>query len=123
MISDTGGMTTVRAVKAHEIPDRPPIRAAAGQTVRVGEQDTTWPAFVLVTTDDGSGWVPARHIDASAGPAVMLTSYDTTELATAVGDLLTVLVVDAPSGWTRVRNELGHEGWVPSDTIEPSPAT
>jgi len=119
---DTDEMTTVRAVKAHEIPGRPPIQVAVGQSVQVGSQDTTWPAFVFVTTDDGSGWVPARHIDAGPGPAVMLVPYDTTELATAVGELLTVLVIDNPSGWTWVRNALGGEGWVPSDTIEPIPA-
>ena len=116
-------MTTVRAVKAHEIPGRPPIQVAAGQSVQAGSQDTTWPAFVFVTTDDGSGWVPARHIDAGSAPAVMLAPYDTTELATAVGELLTVLVIDNPSGWTWVRNALGHEGWVPSNTIEPIPAS
>jgi hypothetical protein len=120
---DTDEMTMVRAVKAHEIPGRLPIQVAVGQSVQVGSQDTTWPAFVFVTTDNGSGWVPARHIDAGSGPAVMLVPYDTTELATAVGELLTVLVIDNPSGWTWVRNALGGEGWVPSDTIEPIPAS
>jgi hypothetical protein len=107
-------MTTVRAVKAHAVPGRPPIRVTPGQNVRVGERDTTWPAFAFVTTDDGSGWVPARHIDARSEPAVVLAPYDTTELATAAGELLTVLVVDDPSGWARVRNALGHESWVPA---------
>jgi hypothetical protein len=123
MNGQTGEMTTVRAVKAHEIPGRPPIQVAAGQSVQAGSQDTTWPAFVFVTTDDGSGWVPARHIDAGSAPAVMLAPYDTTELATAAGELLTVLVIDDPSGWTWVRNALGREGWVPSNTIEPIPAS
>ena len=123
MIRDTCQMTTVRAVKAHAIPGRPPIRVTPGQNVQVGERDTTWPAFAFVTTDDGAGWVPARHIDASSEPAVVLAPYDTTELATAAGELLTVLVIDDPSGWTWVRNALGHEGWVPNDTIEAIPAT
>jgi uncharacterized protein YgiM (DUF1202 family) len=67
--------------------------------------------------------VPARHIDAGSGPALMLAPYDTTELTIAAGELLTVLVTDDPSGWTWVRNALGREGWVPNDTIEPEPAT
>jgi hypothetical protein len=116
-------MTTVRAVKAHAIPGRPPIQVTPGQNVQAGEHDTTWPAFVFVTANDGSGWVPARHIDASSEPAVVLAPYDTTELATIVGEPLTVLVIDSPSGWAWVRNALGREGWVPSDTIEPVSAT
>jgi hypothetical protein len=116
-------MITVRAVKAHAIPDRPPIQLAPGQNVQVGDRDTTWPAFAFITTSDGSGWVPERHIDTSRVPAVALRPYDTTELATTAGELLTVLVTDDPSGWTWVRSALGDEGWVPSDTIEPVPAT
>jgi hypothetical protein len=116
-------MTTVRAVKSHEIPGRPPIQVAAGQSVRVGEQDTTWPAFVFVTIPGGSGWVPARHIDTGAEPAVMLADYDTTELPTTAGELLTVLAVDEPSRWSWVRNGAGREGWVPNDTIGPVPAS
>ena len=54
----------------------------------------------LVTAADGVGWVPARRIDTGSMPAVMLAPYDTTELATAVGELLTVLVIDDASGWT-----------------------
>jgi hypothetical protein len=123
MDGDTDEMTMVRAVKAHEIPGRPPIQAAVGQNVQVGNQDTTWPAFVFVTTDDGSGWVPARHIDTGSEPPVMVAPYDTTELATAVGELLTVLVIDDPSGWVWVRNAAGREGWVPGNTIEPVPAS
>jgi len=30
----------------------------------------------------------------------MLAPYDTTEMATALGELLTVLVIDDASGWT-----------------------
>jgi SH3-like domain-containing protein len=113
-------MTTARAVKAHAVPSQPPIRVAAGQSVQVGDQDTTWPAFVFITIDDGSGWVPARHIDVRSRPAVMVAPYDTTELATTAGELLTVVSVDDLSGWTEVRNARGREGWVPSDTIEPA---
>ena len=67
--------------------------------------------------------MPARHIDADARPAVMLAPYDTTELATTVDELLTVLLIDDASGWTWVRNALGCEGWVPSNTIEPVPVS
>jgi uncharacterized protein YgiM (DUF1202 family) len=87
--------------------------------VRVGARDTTWPAFVFVTTEDGrSGWVPSRHIDTSSAPPVMLVPYDTSELPTSAGEVLAVLARDDLSGWIWVRNSGGQEGWVPDNTIE-----
>ena len=67
--------------------------------------------------------MPARHIDVSSRPAVMLVPYDTAELSTTAGEPFTVLAIDDSSGWTWVRNAPGREGWVPSDTIEPVPAS
>src|ERR1700735_3345951 len=113
-------MAMMRAVKAHPIPQRPPIRVAAGQRVQIGARDTTWPAFVLVTTSDGEGWVPARHVDTGSSTPVMRAPYDTTELPTSAGEMLTVLFRDDLSGWTWVRNTAGPEGWVPDNTIEPT---
>jgi len=116
-------MVTVRAVTAHEIPDRAPLRVTPGQQVQLGERDTTWPEFVFVTAGGGSGWVPARHIEAGTGASgVVRTAYDTTELPTAAGDELTVLEADEISGWSWVRSASGREGWVPNSTIEPVPS-
>lgn len=116
-------MVTVRAVTAHEIPDRAPLRVTPGQQVQLGERDTTWPEFVFVTADGGSGWVPARHIEAGMGASgVLRIAYDTTELPTAAGDELTVLETDEISGWSWVRSASGREGWVPNSTIEPVPS-
>lgn len=106
------GMTTLRATVAHTIPDRPPIRVTPGQQVHAGRHDTDWPAFVFVTTDDGAGWVPGRYLDTSSDPAVVITAYDTTELATTAGEQLTLIQRDGPSGWVWVRNQAGREGWV-----------
>jgi variant SH3 domain-containing protein len=115
-------MVTVRAVSAHEIPDRAPLRLAPGQQVQLGERDTTWPEFVFVTADGGSGWVPARHIEPGPGASgVVRTAYDTTELPTAAGDELAVLETDKISGWSWVRSVSGREGWVPNSTIGPVP--
>lgn len=111
-------MTTLRATVAHTIPQRPPIQVVPGQLVQAGQHDTEWPAFVFVTTDAGAGWVPERHLDTSSDPAVVVTAYDTTELATAAGDELTLLERDDPSGWALVRNAEGREGWVPQSTVE-----
>ena len=91
MAPDNGPMARVRALRANDAPRRPPIRVTGGQRVRVGERDSTWPAFVFVTTEDGgSGWVPSRHIDTSSDPPVMLAPCDTTELPTSPGEVLAV---------------------------------
>jgi hypothetical protein len=45
----------VRTIEAHTIPERSPLKMAAGKVVHVGEQDTEWPAFVFVTCGAGSG--------------------------------------------------------------------
>ena len=114
-------MTTLRATASHEIPDRPPIQVVSGQQVQVGQRDTEWPAFVFITTGNGAGWVPERYLDTSSDPPQAITSYDTTELATTAGEELTLIEQDGPSGWARVRNTAGSEGWVPLRTIEPAP--
>ena len=118
---ENDSMTRLRATAAHTIPQRPPIRVTPGQRVQAGQQDTDWPAFVFITTDDGAGWVPGRHLDTSADPAVVITAYETTELATIAGEELTLIRQDDPSGWAWVRNAAGREGWVPLRTVEPVP--
>jgi uncharacterized protein YgiM (DUF1202 family) len=65
--------------------------------------------------------VPARHLPASSGTAVLNTSYDTTELPTQVGDRLEVLAEDNASGWLWCRSGSGREGWVPINTLEAVP--
>jgi hypothetical protein len=114
-------MTQLHATEAHKIPDRPPIQLVPGQRVRAGQHDTQWPAFVFVTTDDGAGWVPEHYLDTSSDPAVVITGYNTTELATAAGDELTLIEQDDPSGWAWVRNAAGQQGWVPLRTVRPIP--
>jgi SH3 domain len=118
---ENGSMATLRATAAHTIPQRLPIQVVPGQQVHVGQHDTDWPAFVFVTTDNGAGWVPERYLDTSSDPAVVVTAYDTTELATAAGEELTLLERDDPSGWALVRNAEDRKGWVPLSTVEPVP--
>ena len=120
-LRDNASMTRLRASAPHEIPDRPPVQVVPGQHVRVGQRDTEWPAFVFITTGNGAGWVPERYLDTSSDPAKALTSYDTTELATTAGEELILIERDDPSGWARVRNVAGSEGWVPLRTIEQVP--
>ena len=93
----------------HEPPARPPLRVAVGERVHVGRRDDEWPAFVFVTAAGGSGWVPARHIEAG----VVVAEYDTTELRATAGDVVEVVVDDVESGWAWCRDVRGQEGWIP----------
>jgi hypothetical protein len=93
---------------------------AVGEHVSAAEVDDEWPEFVFVTCADGSGWVPARYLSSSSGPAVVQEAYDTTELPTQAGDLLQVVEEDAISGWLWCRSVDGREGWVPINTVEGS---
>lgn len=111
-------MYRVVAKVAHDIPDRPPLRLRVGQRVTVGDRDTEWPEFVWVTAAEGHGWVPARHLSASSGNAVVLTGYDTTELPTKVGETLDVVAEDLDSGWVWCRSGEAREGWVPLKTLD-----
>lgn len=120
-LPDNGSMTRLRAITAHTIPQRPPIHVVPGQRVRAGKRDGQWPAFVFVTASDGAGWIPERYLDTSSAPAVVLTGYDTTELATTAGEVLTLIERDDPGGWAWIRNAAGQEGWVPMSTVEPMP--
>lgn len=92
-------------------PDRPPLKLTVGDEVREGDRDAEWPEFVFVTAaHGGTGWVPARHPSQPAGPATMQTAYDTTELATQVGDVLEFVVEDVDSGWLWCRSGTGRAG-------------
>jgi hypothetical protein len=102
---------------AHQIPERRPIQVAVGDRVRVGEADSEWPAFVMVTTGAGSGWVPERHLDRDGELATVRVAYDTTELPTRAGESLEALEVDSLSGWIWCRSSDGREGWVPEKTL------
>lgn len=110
----------VRVLSRHEVPERPPIQLAVGEPVMVGEPDTEWPEFVFVTSATGSGWVPARHLSAAAGPAVVEIAYDTTELTVGADQQVTVVERDDTSGWWWCRDDAGSEGWVPMAVLEES---
>jgi Variant SH3 domain len=108
----------VTARTAHEIPDRPALQLTVGEQVRAGDRDTEWPEFVFVTSTHGTGWVPARHLSQSFGPAVVEMAYDTIELPTQLGEVLDVLAEELVSGWLWCRSGRGRQGWVPVKTVE-----
>jgi hypothetical protein len=106
------------ARQSHVVPDRPPLSLAAGDVVRVGRRDTDWPAFVFVTAEAGSGWVPARHLSSDNGEAVVTEPYNTQELATFEGQIVEVVERDDESGWLWCRSGDGSEGWVPCAKLD-----
>ena len=111
---------TMVAKVAHQIPDRPPLQLVGGERVDVGDRDSEWPEFVFVAASRGTGWVPARHLSATSGTAVVQTAYDTTELPTHAGDAVEVVAEDLTSGWLWCRARDGREGWVPIKTLQPA---
>ncbi|MFE2937269.1 SH3 domain-containing protein [Streptomyces sp. NPDC059278] len=97
----------------HEIPTRAPLKIQPGDELEVGDRDTEWTAFVFVTSQNGTGWVPARYVDVSGTRGTVLVAYDTTELPASKGDTVDVLKDDPESGWSWCRDSSGREGWVP----------
>lgn len=83
----------------------------------MGEADSEWPAFVFVTSQTGSGWVPKRHLARQGTGAMVTEGYDTTELPTQEGETLEVLREDLSSGWLWCRAKNGRQGWVPERTL------
>lgn len=101
----------------HEVPTRDPLRIHPGEELEVGDRDSEWPAFVFVTGTNGTGWVPARHLDIQGTRAAVVTGYDTTELPATEGDVVEVLEGDPESGWAWCRDSSGREGWVPGRVL------
>ena len=114
-------MSEARAVRAHEIPERAPLRLSVGQQVTLGRRDARWPVLVFVTAGNGDGWMPSRYLDAESGQATVIEPSDTTELPAALGEVLTVMTRDDESGWIWVRAASGREGWIPADTVQALP--
>jgi hypothetical protein len=116
-------MQTATVRSLHQPSDRAPIVVEPGERVRLGERDTTWPAFRMVTKQDGGdGWVPEtcfRLVSGGApGEAVTLSRYDTHEIAPPPGEEVTVVTIDGPSGWAWCRDARGAEGWLPLSVLE-----
>lgn len=101
---------------------QPPMVMRPGDRVTVeSESDASseWPAFALVSTERGErGWVPKRYLSREGNKAVALRGYDTTTLAPAAGEMLTVLEEDRESGWVWCRDSGGKAGWFAIDHIE-----
>ncbi|HWU70163.1 MAG TPA: SH3 domain-containing protein [Pseudoxanthomonas sp.] len=111
------GTKRARVVVAHHAPEHAPIRVAKGDTVTLGERDIDWPDFVWTTLAQGiGGWIPSTLFDRESGEAVAQDDYDTRELDTEVGEILTLHREQA--AWWWAENARGEQGWVPARAIE-----
>lgn len=110
-------MQRARVIAEHRSPDRPAIQVSAGDSVTLGERDSAWPQFVWATLAQGlGGWIPAALFDRDAGTATALGDYDTRELATRIGEPITVHYHQ--EGWWWAENVNGESGWIPARAIE-----
>ncbi|HYM85787.1 MAG TPA: SH3 domain-containing protein [Pseudoxanthomonas sp.] len=110
-------MHHARVIAAHRAPDRPAIQVAVGDPVTLGERDSDWPQFVWTTLAQGlGGWIPAVLFDREVGEATALADYDTRELPTEIGELITVH--HEQEGWWWAENSRGQSGWIPARVIE-----
>jgi hypothetical protein len=110
-------MQRARVIAAHRAPDRAAIRVAAGDAVTLGERDTDWPQFVWTTLAQGlGGWVPAALFDRDSGAATALEDYDTRELTTDIGEVVTLHYPQ--ENWWWAENAAGDSGWVPDRALE-----
>lgn len=101
---------------------QPPLVIRQGDSLTVEDETSEeWPAFVLVTNENGErGWVPERCLRRQGTSAVALSRYDTTTLNPLVGEFLTVLEEDIESGWLWCRDRKGMVGWFAFDHLTPT---
>ncbi len=110
-------MQRARVIAAHRAPDRPAFRVAAGETVTLGGRDSDWPQFVWATLAQGlGGWLPTTLFDRQSGEATVLQDYDTRELDTAVGEIVTLHYPQ--DHWWWAENAAGESGWIPARALQ-----
>jgi len=130
-VTNGGGGTRWRVLRAHRASHADPIAVRAGDLVAVGRRDTTWPDYLWCTGPDGrEGWAPEAFLgpagggpDESGGAAGRdvrraLRDYDARELDVAPGDV--VLAGEEAGGWCWCEVEDGRSGWVPRDCLAPA---
>jgi uncharacterized protein YgiM (DUF1202 family) len=101
---------------------QPPLVIRVGEALEIVENEKSqrWPAFALVTNENGErGWVPERFLRREGEKNIAIREYDTTTLDPSKGHVLMVLEEDNESGWLWCRDESGKTGWFPIDSITP----
>lgn len=106
-----------RVVKVYEASDPNPLVMKTGEELRVGERDTTWPAFVRCRNDAGNeGWVPERFLEREGDVGLARVDYSAVELTVSVGEILSL--EQEVGGWFWARTETGDRGWIPAEHVQ-----
>ena len=96
------------------------IHVSAGEAIRVGHRNQTYPAFVWCAAENGGhGWVPEEYLETIAEQeAVARRDYDASQLTVVEGDTLETL--ESVDAWALCRDASGSEGWVPAGILTPA---
>ena len=106
-----------RVSKDYEASDPDPLVISAGEQLQVGENDTTWPAFVRCRNGQGNeGWVPESFIERQGNVGFARVNYSAVELSVTTGE--TLILEQEAGGWYWATNEAGRSGWIPAENIQ-----
>jgi hypothetical protein len=110
-----------RVVRHHTPIYADPILVRAGDRLAVGREDDEFPGWVWCTAPDGrEGWTPLAILRREGPEAVARRDYSAAELEVRRGQRVEVL--EELSGWLRVLDADGDEGWVPVECVAPEGA-
>ncbi len=112
-------MARFTANSDYEEKDSDPIRLQAGDEVRAGAADRTWPGWVWATDAKGNdGYVPEEILKPLGdGRYAATNAFDPSVLTIRRGDQLESL--RQIHGWHWCRHQDGREGWVAGYLLRP----
>lgn len=106
-----------RVIKDYTASDPDPLIICAGEKLQVGQNDTTWPAFVRCWNHQGNGgWVPESFIEREGDVGIAQVDYSAVELTAVSGDNL--ILQQEVGGWYWALNVQGQIGWIPAEHVE-----
>lgn len=111
---------SMRVIASYRTQYHQPIEVEIGTCVNFLDRvdDGEFPGWKWAQAADGrSGWVPRAFFGPGEGSALALRSYSARELDVEIGSR--VRPIEEFSGWLRVIDEAGREGWIPASCVEP----
>ena len=93
-----------------------PIQMRAGEDLSIGDKESEYPGWVWCLHAGGrSGWVPQQYLEIKGREAKALCDYDAAEMTAAVGEMLTLHLLE--SGWYWAEKENAEMGWIPAEQV------